>query len=179
MSKAAKILNIPGSALVVLVGVAGSGKSTFANAHFLATEVLSSDFFRGMVSDDEDDQEASADAFALLRLALEKRLRRGKLCLVDATNIRAEHRARLLEYARSYKRPAIAIVFETPENICVARAASRASRIVDAAVIREQTKELAPQLDDDLLREGFVRVFRLNPAQQVEIRRTKTASRAK
>jgi protein phosphatase len=176
MANTAKVLNIPGSAMVVLIGAAGSGKSTFARAHFRATEILSSDFFRGMVSDDEGDQEATPDAFALLHLALEKRLCRGKLCVVDATNIRAEHRLRLLEYARSYKRSAVAIIFETPLRICVERAASRPGRTVSATIVRQQAKQLAPQLDDDFLREGFLKVFRLKLMEQVEIRRSKAAS---
>jgi protein phosphatase len=176
MTNAPRVVDIPGSALVVLVGAAGSGKSTFAHEHFRATEVLSSDFFRAMVSDDEGEQDATEDAFALLHLALEKRLRRGKLCVVDATNVRAEHRARLLEEARLTNRPALAIILETPFIICVERAGSRAGRNVSAAIVRQQTKELGPQLSDDLLREGFASVFRINPLEKVEIRRTVSAS---
>jgi protein phosphatase len=162
--------------MVVLIGVAGSGKSTFAYEHFRATEVLSSDFFRGMVSDDESDQDASADAFALLHLALEKRLRRAKLCVVDATNLRALHRSRLLECAQACSRPAVAMVFETPLAVSVERAAQRVGRVVKADIVREQAQTLAPQSDADLLAEGFVRVFRINPSEEVEIRRTRAAA---
>jgi protein phosphatase len=179
MSKAAMIFNIPGSALVVLVGIAGAGKSTFANARFLSTEILSSDFFRAMVSDDEADQEASEDAFAVLHLALEKRLCRGKFCVVDATNIRPEHRATLLGTAHLYQRPAIALVLETPEEICAERAGNRTGRPVKAAIIHQQATDLALQTDDDLLREGFARVFRFNPSEHVEIRRTHAAARSR
>ncbi len=171
MTKPVKILNIPASALVVLIGVAGSGKSTFATGAFRATEILSSDSFRGMVSDDEGNQDASDDAFALLHLILEKRLRRGKLCVVDATNVRPDYRARLLDAARTFGRPAVAIVFDTPEKICVARSASRAARVVSAQVIRVQSKALETQTDEDLLGEGFRKVYRIKPEDSVEVRR--------
>ena len=163
-------LDIPASALVVLVGAAGSGKSTFARDHFRPTEILSSDFFRGMVSDDEGEQEATADAFALLHSVLEKRLRRGKLCVVDATNVRAEHRQRLIEQARQFARPVVAIVLETPEDVCIDRAAGRATRMVRAEVILQQLADLKQDFRGS--GEGFSAVFRLKAADQIEIRLT-------
>jgi protein phosphatase len=156
--------------LVVLVGAAGSGKSTFAREHFRTTEILSSDFFRGVVSDDESDQEATADAFELLHLALEKRLRRGKLSVVDATNVRAEHRHRLIEQARRFARPVVAIVFETPDNVCLERAASRAPRPVRSEVVLQQLAELKREFSGS--GEGFNEVFRLRIDDAVQMRRT-------
>jgi len=171
-----KILNIPGSALVVLIGIAGSGKSTFANAGFRATEILSSDRFRGMVSDDEGDQEASDDAFTLLHVVLETRLRRGKLCVIDATNVRPDYRAQLLAAARKFSRPAVAIIFETPKEVCIARAAGRVDRVVSAQVIQDQFKAMGLQTDEDLSREGFRKVYRLMLEDRVEMRRTAAAA---
>jgi protein phosphatase len=164
-------ISVPGSALIVLIGVAGSGKSTFAHAHFLMTEILSSDYFRGLASDDEADQDATEDAFAALHLVLAQRMKRGKLCVVDATNVAAKYRAKLLDLARLYGRQAIAIVFETPEEICIQRAGARLGRVVNAAVIREQRAKLDGQSDEDLLAEGFQTVLRVMPDDRVEIQR--------
>ena len=58
-----KTLELPELSLVALVGASGSGKSTFARKHFRPTEILSSDYFRGLVSDDENDQSSTPDAF--------------------------------------------------------------------------------------------------------------------
>ena len=96
-------IEIPELALVALVGASGSGKSTFARSHFLPTEILSSDFFRGLVSDDENDQASTHDAFDALYYILEKRLARGKLTVVDATNVRPEDRKRLVEISRQQR----------------------------------------------------------------------------
>ena len=80
-------IDIPALSLVVLVGASGSGKSTFARTHFRATEVISSDFCRGLVSDDENDQAASKDAFEVLNFIAAKRLAAGRLTVIDATNV--------------------------------------------------------------------------------------------
>src|SRR5215831_404824 len=61
-------LTIPELSLVVLMGVSGSGKSTFARRLFKTTEVLSSDYCRGLVSDDENNQAATKDAFEIFAL---------------------------------------------------------------------------------------------------------------
>lgn len=83
---------IPELSLVVLIGASGSGKSSFARKHFLPTEVLSSDFCRGLVSDDENAQAATNDAFGVLHFIASKRLAAGKLVVVDATNVQPESR---------------------------------------------------------------------------------------
>src|ERR1700726_5039043 len=95
-------IKIPELALVVLVGAAGSGKSTFARTHFKSTEILSSDFCRGLVSDDENDQAATNDAFEVLHFIARKRLRSGKLTVIDATNVQPEARKPLIGLAREF-----------------------------------------------------------------------------
>ena len=101
-------IHLPDACLVVLVGPSGSGKSTFAKAHFLPTEILSSDFFRAMLADDESDQSVSAGAFELLHLAATKRLAYRRTTAIDATNVRTDARKHLLDIARKCGVPAIA-----------------------------------------------------------------------
>src|SRR6516165_6051623 len=114
-------LSVPELSLVVLVGVTGSGKSTFARAHFKPTEVISSDFCRGLVSDDENDQSATRDAFEVLHYIASKRLAAGKLTVVDATNVQAEARKPLVALARQFHVLPVAIVLNLSERVCADR----------------------------------------------------------
>src|ERR1700758_2153944 len=111
-------VKIPELALVVLVGPSGSGKSTLARSLFKPTEVLSSDFCRGLVSDDENDQAATNDAFAVLHFIAAKRLAAGKLTVIDATNVLPEDRKVLLKLASDYHCLPVALVFNLPEKLC-------------------------------------------------------------
>lgn len=163
-------IEIPELALVALVGASGSGKSTFARQHFLPTEILSSDFFRGLVSDDENDQSATTDAFDGLYYLLAKRLARGRLTVVDATNVRAEDRKRLIEHARRYHCFAIALVIDTPERVCLDRNRSRPDRAFGPHVVRRQISELKRSVRG-LEREGFRYVHVLHDTGGVAIRR--------
>src|SRR5215510_13416546 len=114
-------ISIPELALIVLVGPSGAGKSTFARTHFKPTEVLSSDFCRGLVSDDENDQSATNDAFDLLHYIARKRLAAGRLTVIDATNVQPEARKPLIALAREYHVLAVALVFDMPERLCQER----------------------------------------------------------
>ena len=165
-----KTIEIPELALVALIGASGSGKSTFGRTHFLPTEVLSSDFFRGLVSDNENDQTCSPDAFDALYYLLEKRLARGKLTVVDATNVRAEDRKRLIEKARKFHCFAVAIVVNTPEKVCLERNSQRPDRNFGPHVVRGQVGELRRSLRG-LEREGFRHVHILNGDEECVIRR--------
>ncbi|HEY3345124.1 MAG TPA: AAA family ATPase, partial [Anaerolineaceae bacterium] len=107
-------ITIPEFCLVVLVGPSGSGKSTFAAQHFKPTEVLSSDEYRAIVSDDENNQAATRDAFEVLHLVAEKRLAAGRLTVIDATNVQLQARQPLLTMARRYNCQPVAIVFDLP-----------------------------------------------------------------
>src|SRR4029077_18258914 len=92
-------LSLPELSLVVLIGVTGSGKSTFARAHFKPTEVISSDFCRGLVADDENDQSATKAAFELWHYIVGMRLKAGRLTVVDATNVQPAVRGQLVALA--------------------------------------------------------------------------------
>lgn len=164
-------IEIPELALVSMVGVSGSGKSTFARAHFKSTEILSSDHYRGVVSDDETDQSASGDAFDALYYLLGKRLARAKLTVVDATNVRFEDRKKLLEHARKFHCFAVAIVVDTPERICHERNATRPDRQFGPQVIHHQHAELRRSIRN-LEREGFRYVHIVKPEDEIEIVRT-------
>jgi protein phosphatase len=119
---------IPELSLVCLVGASGSGKSTFARQHFAPFEVLSSDFCRGLVADDENDQSATSAAFDVLHYIAGKRLDGGRLTVVDATNVQPESRRHLVELAREHDVLPVAIVLDLPERLCLDRNAARADR---------------------------------------------------
>jgi protein phosphatase len=160
-------IRIPELSLVVLIGPSGSGKSTFAERHFKTTEVLSSDVFRGLVSDDENDQAATKDAFEALHFVAGKRLASGKLSVIDATNVQREARRPLVELARAHHVLPVAIVFDMPERLCVERNAARPDRDFGPHVVRQQRSQLKRSLRG-LDREGFRRVFVFDTPHEVE-----------
>jgi len=158
---------LPADAMVVLVGIAGSGKSTFAQAHFAPTEILSSDAFRGVVADDESDQSASEDAFVLLHAALRLRLRRGRLTVVDATNVEEWGRRQLLDIAGQERRAAVAIVLDLPVEVCLERLGGRGVRSVPLHAVRRQQRELHRSLPT-LATEGFNAVHPIHSAEEAD-----------
>ncbi len=160
-------LSIPELSLVVLIGVSGSGKSTFARRHFRPTEILSSDTCRGMVSDDENNQAATPDAFDLLHFIARKRLAAGKLTVVDATNVQPESRRTLVELAREYHFLPVALVLDVPENVAHARNRERQDRAFGPHVIRQQAQQLHRSLRG-LQREGFRHVHILRSSEEAD-----------
>ena len=153
-TKRNKKIKIPEPSLVLLIGPSGSGKSTFALKHFKPTEVLSSDFCRGLVSDDETDQTATDDAFEVLRFIAAKRLAAGKLTVIDATNVQVEARKPLVALAREYHYLTVAIVFNMPVKLCQERNEARPDRDLKPHVVRQQSQQLRRSLRN-LKREGF------------------------
>lgn len=147
-------VKIPELALVVLVGPSGSGKSTLARTLFKPTEVVSSDFCRALVSDDENNQAATNDAFEVLHFIAAKRLRAGKLTVIDATNVQPEARKSLITLAREYHCLPVALVLDFPERLCRDRNTGRADRNFGDHVIRNQCSQLRKSLRN-LEREGF------------------------
>ncbi len=159
-------LSIPELSLVLLVGVTGSGKSTFARAHFKPTEVISSDFCRGLVADDQNDQSATPAAFEVLRFIVGQRLKAGRLTVVDATNVQPEARRDLVLLAREYDVLPVAIVLDLPERLCAERNAQRPDRDFGPHVIRRQRQQLRRHRNR-LPREGFRTVHVLNTPEEV------------
>src|SRR5918911_2165480 len=160
-------LTIPELSLVALVGPSGCGKSTFARAHFRPFEVLSSDFCRGLVSNDENDQSATTSAFEVLHFVAAKRLERGLLTVVDATNVQPEARKPLVELARRYHTLPVAIVLDLPEALCQARNRERSDRDFGPHVIRQQRSQLQRSLRN-LRAEGFRHVHILRSVEEVD-----------
>lgn len=163
-----RTLPVTDLSLVVLVGASGSGKSTFAHRHFKPTEIISSDFCRGLVADDENDQSASGDAFDVLHYIAGKRLAAGRLTVVDATNVQAESRKQLVQLARSHDVLPIAIVLDLPEEVCQARNAARPDRAgMPRHVVQRHRRELRRSLRG-LEREGFRKVHVLHTEEEAE-----------
>lgn len=159
-------ISIPELALVLLIGPSGCGKSTFARRHFKPTEVLSSDFFRAMLADDETDQTVSGEAFELLHLVCAKRLAAGRLTVVDATNVRRESRKPFVEMARKFHVQTTAVVFNIPADICHAHNQLRPDRTFGPHVTRRQADDLKRSLGQ-LESEGFRRVFVLRSEEEI------------
>lgn len=160
-------IEIPELALVAMVGASSSGKTTFANAKFKPTEVLSSDFFRAMLSDDENNQKVSADAFDLLYSAAEKRLKLGRLTVIDATNLQKTARQRVMELAKEQNVHAVAIVLDLPEAELQERNRSRENRQFPERVIRNHCSELKRCIRY-LKRDGFRFVYVLRSQEDIE-----------
>lgn len=157
-------LHVP--SLVLLIGISGSGKSTFARQHFAPTEVVSSDHCRALVCDDENNQAVNQEAFELVHLIATKRLAHHKLTVIDATNVEAVARQPLLDVAKAYSVPVIAIVLNLDETLCCTRDAARSHRNVGAEIIQQQSDRLRLSLTE-LPGEGFVSIYQLHTSDEI------------
>jgi protein phosphatase len=161
------VITLLDPSLVLLIGPSGSGKSTFGRRHFRTTEVLSSDFCRALVCDNESDQTVTDDAFELLQLILKKRLQRRRTTVVDATNVKASSRTSLAAAAKQWNIPLAAIAFTLPEEVCQSRNLQRTYRRVPPHVIQQQLAELAASINL-LDSEGFHAIFKIRTAEEAE-----------
>lgn len=160
-------IKIPELSLVVLVGASSSGKSTFAKKYFKPTEVISSDFCRALVSDDENSMEATNDAFDVLHYIVAKRLKRGKLTVIDATNVQPASRKSLLQLAKDYHCMAVVIVLNLPIRLLKERHENRQDRDFDKYVIEKQHRELKRHIRG-LKKEGFRFIYEAKTLEEIE-----------
>lgn len=159
-------IKIPELSLVLLIGASGSGKSTFANNYFKKHEVVSSDICRGIVSNDENNQAATGDAFDLLNFIIAKRLKNGLLTVVDATNVQKESRKKLINLAREYHTLPVAIVLDLPQRVCEDRNDKRDDRNFGEHVIRQQKQQLKRSFKG-LKREGFRKIYKFSSEEEI------------
>jgi len=160
------LIEIPELCVVALVGVSSSGKSTFSKTHFKPTEILSSDYFRGLISDDENNQQVTQQAFDALYYIASKRLELGKLTVIDATNVQKHARMGVLRLAREQNCLAAAIVLDIPENIIKDRSENRSDRNLNWNIISRQMNDLRKSIDQ-LQKEGFRYVHILTNEEEI------------
>jgi len=161
-------VSIPEFSLIMLIGVTGSGKSTLARRHFSPTQVVSSDHCRALVADDENNQSATGDAFELLHFLVAKRLKRGRLTVVDATNVQPASRQSLVELAQQHACTLVALVLDMPEDVLNQRRKQRTDRNFGDYVLHRQRRDLWQSSVQYLQYEGFQKVFRLSSPEDVD-----------
>jgi protein phosphatase len=173
-------IDLPVPCLVVLVGAAGAGKSTFAARLFAPEDVLSSDAYRALVAGDPADQGATKLAFSILHRELDRRLAARRTTIVDATNVTASARRSLTSRARRHGIPAIAIVLDLDPGLVQARNATRKGRIVPAEAVARQLEDLGRSMrDEGFADEGFAATHVVRTSAELDeltiTRRTATA----
>jgi protein phosphatase len=154
-------LEIEQDSLVVLVGASASGKSYWAHTHFRATQVVSSDRCRALVSDDEAEQGVNRQAFAVFYTLIRQRLSLGRLTVADSTSLEPFARERLRDVAAEQRRPAHAVLFLAAPEQLLRHNRERSRRVPEPVLLRhaEQTRALAES--GALETEGFASVHRL------------------
>ena len=151
--------------LVVLIGPALAGKTTWAHEHFAPNEVVSSDSLRAMVGIDEADQAAGPAAFEILERIVTERVNRRLTTVIDTTGLSKEDRTRWVGLAHAGELPAYAILFATTEQICLERNRTR-PRSIPQNVLRKQFRRFTAAVDD-VGEEGFDGVYTEQPVVPV------------
>lgn len=165
-------IKIPELSLVVLIGASSSGKSTFAKNNFLSTEIISSDYCRALVCGDENSLEATSDAFETLHYILSKRLKRGKLTVIDATNVQENARKSLLKIAKEYHCLSVALIIDTDEKEILKRHHERPDRNFSPHIVKGQLLDLRKTLKS-IKKEGFSHIYNIKDTDNITIYREK------
>lgn len=168
------VIELPTPCLMLLIGPAGAGKSTFAARHFLPTEIISSDHCRALIGDDEAAQHINAETFGLVQHLTRLRLEQGKLTVIDATNLEYRARRPFLRLARRTGVPVVALVFEVALTTCQAQNQARPQRIVPSDILQKHVLALA-QTQTRLEREGYAAIYRLNESKLAAARFVRSA----
>lgn len=157
------MMKLPRRSLLVLAGPAGCGKSTFARQRFAPSMIVSSDYCRALVCDDENNQQVNRDAFDLFYYILNKRMYQHRFTIADSTALQPEARRHLLELSHRHGYLTCLLIFNVPLEICRVRNQQRDRRVEEHvhayhAGLLQQTLQEAP-------REGWHRLYVLNPQQ--------------
>lgn len=144
--------------LVVLVGPPGAGKSTWARRHFQWNEIVSSDMFRMLLTDDENDMSVTREAFQFVDRVANARLRRGRLTVLDSINGRPVRRRKLVQLAHQLNCRAIVVSFQLPLEICLSRDRTRQGRTLGTDTIARIWHDVLRDLAN-IDQEGFDSVF--------------------
>lgn len=136
-------------------------------AHFRTTEIISSDALRAMLADDPSDQDASAEAFRVLAILANGRLKRRLLTVIDATNLRASARKRFRQLASRYGIPTVAVAFDLPAELFAVNNQQRPDRVVDGDVVADQTERMHEAMTD-LLAEDYAALYVIRDADTLE-----------
>jgi protein phosphatase len=148
-------IKLPQRTLVVLCGAAGSGKSTFAQrlveSHqqqgLKVTSIVSSDYCRALVCDDETNQQVNRDSFDLFHYIIYKRMMQGRFTVADSTALQVEARHRMLGLARRHNYYTCIFVFDIPIETCILQDQAR-QRTVGEQVINYHANQLQQTLAD-------------------------------
>jgi len=160
-------LILPELSLVLMMGASASGKTTFARKHFKEVEILTSDYYRALVGEDENDQTVTSEAFDLLRYVAGIRLKLGRFTIVDATNLHPEDRRVLIDLAREHHCLPAVIVMNMPKQVCLQRNRSRSDRNLPDHTLQAHLGMVRRSIRG-LKREGFRHIHVLNSVAEAD-----------